>query len=796
MDKSGSVVLLNGMGGMGKSELLNCWVHKVADNNPKYEHILYLDCSNGIANAFESMTIKSELGIADDDPNKMQSALNAIATYHDSHNLLLVLDDLPWQKGKFAENINLVNELKQKFRYVIATSRKKYDEKLTPIEVSYLDDKNIIVLFVKNHLQDKDFSNKTTDEILASIPKQNYDDIVNITNRAGKHTLTIEILAKTAYENDWTTEKLLKLLSEQDFDYSDLTTDVVYDMNNTYHEETLSKALIQLFNLAGLDVKKKHILYHLSCTNSQDFTKEAVSAWLDDDVASILTKLYRMGWIQQIRSTASKELLTYSDGKDPIVFYRLHQSVSYAVYNDFTDKMLMEQRYNFMFPVAERMETIYQASDHNNREETCIYAIGYYLKKLVDNCYEQQDDFIVDSIDKLNQFTIFCQEQGMYDLGKNLLEAKIHDIETLVEKKHFVIAISLNSLAGLYEDLGEYEKVLPLYKKAMAIQRKLLGEDHIEYARTLHNLAGFYEEIGEYQKALILYEKSIKITSPQIDDIYSNEASDLYGISLNDLAFLHESMGNYEEALILFKKSKFVIKKRVGENHPDYALSLNNLAHLYKTQGNYDKALSLFSQATEIMKLNFGEEHDDYATCLNNLSVLYGEIGNYELAINFCKQAMEIYKNIFGLEHTSHFTSLNNLGAIYEEMGDYDKALSLFEKAIEVIKTVLGENHVYYTTSLNNVASIYESIGKYEKSLQLFKQTISITKKILGDNHPDYATSLNNLAILYNNMGNYEKAIPLFEKAIDIRKAIFGENHTNTQTLVENYLDCKAEMDN
>ncbi len=57
-------------------------------------------------------------------------------------------------------------------------------------------------------------------------------------------------------------------------------------------------------------------------------------------------------------------------------------------------------------------------------------------------------------------------------------------------------ATSLNNLAGLYDAMGQYEKALPLYERALAISEAQLGADHPSTATSLNNLAGLYRVDG------------------------------------------------------------------------------------------------------------------------------------------------------------------------------------------------------------------------------------------------------------------------------------------------------------
>ena len=76
---------------------------------------------------------------------------------------------------------------------------------------------------------------------------------------------------------------------------------------------------------------------------------------------------------------------------------------------------------------------------------------------------------------------------------------------------HPETADSLNDLASLYAEMGDYAKALPLYQRALKIREKALGPDHPHTAIILNNVAESYRENGDFAKAEPLYKRAIKI---------------------------------------------------------------------------------------------------------------------------------------------------------------------------------------------------------------------------------------------------------------------------------------------
>ena len=91
----------------------------------------------------------------------------------------------------------------------------------------------------------------------------------------------------------------------------------------------------------------------------------------------------------------------------------------------------------------------------------------------------------------------------------------------------------------------------------------------------------------------------------------------------------YEAQTLYKEAEYWYKQCLDIIKKRLGEEHPDVASSINNLAYLYNIQGKYSEAETLYKQALELTKKLLGEYHQYVANSSNKIAVIYHDQGKY-----------------------------------------------------------------------------------------------------------------------------------------------------------------------
>ncbi len=739
---------------MGKSELLKYWLHTVAIEQNLFEHILYLDCSDGLENAFENSYVQHALGIQADDPHKLQTAVINLLPFKENNNILLVLDDLPWQDGQYEKNKALFQKhIARSVNNIIATSRRSYERNFQPIPINKLEVDDALLLFVRNFENDDNATLDNTDE-------EEKATISEIVKRAGWHTLTIEILAKTAYEEEWSIQELLATLSAENFDYSHLKTDVEYDKDDECYQQTLSQALRQLFDLTALTDSQKQILYHLSCTNSQQFSLNNASEWLAV-AKSDLTKLYKLGWLQQNSTDKDKS-------------YQLHQSISHAVYSEFIEKLDSNQRFEMMSPVAERMEHYYRF--HNNYNiVNCLSVIGYYFNSLLKQSDTHDENIKIKNIDRLNDFAKLCMKTKHYYTAKELLETNIQNFVQLIGVKTLSISIidSLNILAEIYGDLSNYEKALLLYQEVKELIKLLFGKNFY-YIKTINNLADIYRIKENFEMAISFYEES----SDLIRELFS-EKSVFYSNSLNNLANLYKNKGEYEKSLSLYHKSEEVLLSCIGEFDQRFPYRLNNLAHIYEIMGNDEKALYYYQSTSDIIHRHIGKNNEYYITSLEMLADFYRRKKNYEESINLNEQAMEITKSLFGEEHHEFATSLQKLANNYKDMGKYEQAVHFYEKAKTIEVNYFGNMDIHITYSLNNLAVMYGVMKEYEKAIPLYKQVNEIILKFYGKYNQKYTSAVIRLSEEYENMDDYKRALTLYEEEMQITKTIFGTNHTH-----------------
>ena len=158
-----------------------------------------------------------------------------------------------------------------------------------------------------------------------------------------------------------------------------------------------------------------------------------------------------------------------------------------------------------------------------------------------------------------------------------------------------------SKLLGVENALRQAKKINPKklipYASLLVRLFKTLepAEAHLAYAGSLNGLASLYENAGEYQKAQPLYEKALDVTRKTYGDQHP-----AYANSMNNLAFLYQTMGDYGRALHMFQRVSTILKNVLGENNDAYITSLNRQAAVYELMGDVGTSRYLYQRAMSI----------------------------------------------------------------------------------------------------------------------------------------------------------------------------------------------------
>jgi tetratricopeptide (TPR) repeat protein len=257
----------------------------------------------------------------------------------------------------------------------------------------------------------------------------------------------------------------------------------------------------------------------------------------------------------------------------------------------------------------------------------------------------------------------YLHDRARLSDAEPLLQRALTISERVLGPEHPDVATSLNGLALLYRAKGRYAEAEPLYQRALAIFEKVLGPVHPHVAACINNLALLYHDQRRYREAEPLCQRALAI----FEKAHGPDHPDVATV-LNNLAELYRGEGSYADAEPLHQRALAIREKSLGPDDPSVATSLNNLALVYQQQRKYDQAESLYRRALATNEKALGPEHPNLAGGLTNLASLHRDQGKYDQAEPLYQRAVAVMERALGPDHPRVVTVLESYAVLLREM--------------------------------------------------------------------------------------------------------------------------------
>ena len=735
------IVLLNGIGGIGKTEICRRIFWDYRDNlTDGVEHLGWI--------FYESSLSSSLFGkfpmIEETDPERYQEAVRQMIGSL-GKKLLLFVDNANELKS---EEAIWLNKLPCR---MILTSRTEI-KRFVRYPIDTLSPEQCRIIYQEN----------SEDMDPESIPY--IDEIIQL---AAYHTQTVELLAKTQTASCLTVKELRDALLEQGFTLAGImeTVDVTYA--DAEYNQRLIEHLAKVFDIAKIkDPEAIRILklFSLLATNTP-IEVNRLKDWLQISNLNAVNNLVRHGWFKQNK-------------QDGNYYFSIHPVIAETV------QYKCRPEYALAEPLIKKLTIALNASSGK----------GVAVQNaLLPHCIAVEKAFhdlkTIDFAWFRDRIAAIIQETGDYARALTYFQCAVDTAEKMLGMEHPDTAATYYNIAGVYYRMGDYDKALEYYNKALVIVEKVLGAEHPNTAATYNNIADVYQNMGNYDKALEYYNKALVIFEKVLGTEHQHTA-----VIYDNIGLVYREKNDYDKASEYTLKALAIHEKVLGTEHPDTAATYNILAGVYKDMGDYDMALEYYNKALVILEKALGTEHPDTAATYHNIAGVYYRMGDYDMALEYYNKALIIKEQILGPEHPDTAATYNNIAGVYKDKGDYDKALEYDNKALVTAETMLGTEHPDTAATYHNIAGFYNDMGDYDMALAYYKKALVIFEKVLGTKHSSIATTFHNIAVVYKDKGDYDKALDYYNKALAIREQVLGAEHPDTATTYNNIAGVYKDM--
>ncbi len=516
LNVSKKLVLVNGIGGIGKSTVCRRIFHEISETeNRPLAWIVYND-----KDLLDDM--KKQLFYPKDGKDWEKRFTQFIEQDIDERAII------------FIDNVNVTEEeetylskLSNAKCSIVCTSRIEKFLHYEIVPIPYFDDEKCIELFYKYY-------------------KLEYDEkrIQNIITRAGRHTLVIEILGKIGNAENYSLEELENKLIQEGFDLEGIAS-----VENK--EDTLVGHLSRTFNFKKLTDVQKEILYCMAILPVQWIPAD-LKKWLGLSNSYNIVYLVKHAWFEQREKKyymhpVVKEVVKRGIQIPKDAVLRLLKGIGdEIVYKDNPDvekaKLFLSFAESILDVLSDEMDLVIsevtyhiavlysQFGDYDQAKKYIRHCIkteenGHYSESLLAEAYEHQGYIFYYNYEDAKAEQSYLKSYQVWKKLKN--------------QKH--IAAIEGNLALLYqgmwaEDKGSDNKKNTYLLKARKFQNKSIqrfehifkGKLHSNMASAYNNMAVISYSLKEYETAVSYYRKAETIRIKLADKISPGDMSVTY----------------------------------------------------------------------------------------------------------------------------------------------------------------------------------------------------------------------------------------------------------------------------
>jgi tetratricopeptide (TPR) repeat protein len=246
----------------------------------------------------------------------------------------------------------------------------------------------------------------------------------------------------------------------------------------------------------------------------------------------------------------------------------------------------------------------------------------------------------------------------------------------------------LNAVGTYYLVRAEYQFAKSAYERALRIDEAVHGPEHPNVAIRVNNLGTVLQNLGDLAGAKAAYERALRIDEAAYGPDHPAVAADT-----NNLGGVLRALEDLPGAKAAFERALSIDETVNGPEHPTVAIRVNNLGDVLQAQGDLAGARVAYERALRIDEAAYGPDHPKVAIRLINLGSVLRDLGDFSGARAAFERALRINEAAYGPEHPNVATAYNSLGTVLPRLGDPAGAKAALERAREIFERFLGPDH-------------------------------------------------------------------------------------------------------
>lgn len=296
-----------------------------------------------------------------------------------------------------------------------------------------------------------------------------------------------------------------------------------------------------------------------------------------------------------------------------------------------------------------------------------------------------------------------------------------------------------------------------------------LNQDPAMQTQLYETLGGIYQSLGEYDRAQSLLQQAVERSRSAF-----GLDSPAFAGSLVALTFLRIDQARFQDAEKLARQAVAIDKRRLPADDQKLGLAMTALGSTLEHRGAYPEAIQVLNESVRIHSLPAGDPAD-LADSLVYLANTQHFLGHDAIAESLQRRVLATERTIYGNRHPAIAEDLMNLGQIQEQIGLYADAERNERQARQIEQSWYGADGLETAVAAEGLAGtlIYER--KYDQALPLLKHALKVEEHDVGKDTPRVALIANLLGVIALKRAKLDEAATEFRKMDAIYRSVFGD---------------------
>lgn len=602
------VLFLQGMGGIGKSELAKGYAKAYIHDYDivifaHYEdNILNMVCSEDIKilNFSRNMSYGEEAETAEAYFVRKMEALQDLL----DERCLLIVDNFDTEEDPDLEKLTGLP------CHILITSRvENWDYPVLPVgPIDNFD--TLRNLFVKH------YGGRILTKDLPFV-----DDILRL---IGGHTITVELIAKQMMASHIPAKKMLNLLQERGI-HTQLREKVRYDGHAAV--QSAFGYIKDLFRFASLSEDEIYILRNMCMVPPRGLDFSLFSEILDLEDFDAVNSLLRKSWL--MTDAESGHLMMHPIICDVVKAELNPDNMSCQEYilgvwrvsaNAWNmDKETRAERWPLVDHILRFHPTPIPALSRPYASFVNIaWICGQYTQSIA--AAQAYYDYIIKAFGPntfeagiaARSYAAAYHNGGNDDAAEPYYRLSLEHQRNAPNKTYKEMGIILNRVGRCARKNGDYAEAKALLDEsleALLYQHSIDPEDTLA-GDPLHNcIANTYVELERLYMAIGEYEAALEYCQKAYDQFYTWKNKEIVssGYCLSDFGKCYTALGDYQKAEQYLQRAVELFEKLIGSTHVDAVYAREALGDNYLAEGNSEKAKAYFTQLEVELEKDYGE---------------------------------------------------------------------------------------------------------------------------------------------------------------------------------------------